>query len=436
MNYRFIMSSVLVAGMMSACSSDDEMQEFIQTPVKTIVTSKQDTIKTVQADSIVPIEGCRDSLPPKVKPVTRSSYDDYTLLREELYQLNEIPIYLKVKGNSTDKHFLSTQGKGKELTVESFNANSDKQKFYIKILPMSSGIPYLIYSKQTETPIRIGAYSNAPDTKILYASQNASGSLFGASWDIKRGQYSDKSYVIENEDYVQQGNSGNWLDIYYSVITVNGTKISFSKYNRSPRQEFEIIPVEEFTVKDIYFDVEASSILSKSPTLLFSDSYTNNGPITQTHKFVISDSYKESSSFNKETSYNVSIATEVKVGVPFIANGKITTTVSGGQKFSYGSSEEVVKTITREYTVEVPKNYRAEMKLTLYKYDMDVSYIATCVGKTSGREIQIRGHWEGVNYEESDAVLNLTPINGYQAEPKKILIPRRLLKENEIIRIP
>ena len=76
------------------------------------------------------------------------------------------------------------------------------------------------------------------------------------------------------------------------------------------------------------------------------------------------------------------------------------------------------------------------MKLTLYKYDMDVSYIATCVGKTSGREIQIRGHWEGVNYEESDAVLNLTPINGYQAEPKKILIPRRLLKENEIIRIP
>ena len=435
MKYKFILLSILVAGITSACSSDDEFQEFTQTPLKTVASYKQDTTGIVQTDSIVPIEGCRDSLPSKERSLTRSTYDDYTLLKEELYQLNEIPIYLKVKGNSTDKHFLSAPGKGKELTVESFNANSNKQKFYIKVLPATTGIPYLIYSKQTETPIRIGAYSNAPDTKILYASQNASGSLFGAAWDIKRGQYSDKSYIIENEDYVQQGNSGSWYDIYYSVITVNGTKISFSKYNNSPRQEFEIIPVEEFTVKDIYFDVEASSILSKSPTLLFSDSYTNNGPITQTHKFVISGSYKETSSFNRETSYNVSISTEGKVGVPFIAEGKVTTTVSGGQKFSYGSSEEVVKTITREYTVEVPKYYRAEMKLTLYKYDMDVNYIATCVGKTSGREIQIRGHWEGVNYEESDAVLNLTPINGYQAEPRKILIPHRLLKEKEVIRI-
>jgi len=429
------MFCVLVAGFNSACSSDDEFQDLIQTPLKTIVSNNQDTIPIVQSDSIVPIEGCRDSLPTKARILTRSSTNDYTSLSEELYQLNEIPIYLKVKGNSTDKHYLSASAKGKELTVESFNANSLNQQFYIKVLPASTGIPYLIYSKKTETPIRLGAYTSAPETKILYASQNATGSLFGASWDIKRGQYSDKSYVIENQDYVQQGNSGYWLDIYYSVITVNGNKISFSKYNNSPRQEFEIIPVEEFYVKDIFFDVEASSILSKTPNLLFSDSYTNNGPIPQTHKFVISDSYKETSSFTRETSYNVSISTEFKASVPFIASGKITTSVSGGQKFSYGSSEEIVKTITRDYNVEVPSYYRAEMRLTLYKYDMDVDYIATCIGKTSGREIKIKGRWEGVNYIESDAILNLTPINGSQAQSKRILITKDMLNTKKVIRV-
>ena len=53
----------------------------------------------------------------------------------------------------------------------------------------------------------------------------------------------------------------------------------------------------------------------------------------------------------------------------------------------------VTKTITREYPVEVPAYNIATMKLTLYKYDMDVDYIATCVGKISGKEIKIKGRW-------------------------------------------
>lgn len=435
MKYKFILFSVLVAGFTSACSSDDEFQELVEKTSGAITSTMLDTISVAQSDSIIPIEGCRDSLPKKPTALTRSTDNDYTLLKEELNQLNEIPIYLKVKGNTTDKHYLSASAKGKELTVEGFNANSTNQQFYIKILPAYTGIPYLIYSKKTDTPIRLGAYTSAPDTKILYASQDATGSLFGASWDIKRGQYSDKSYIIENQDYPQQGSSGYWLDIYYSVITVNGSKISFAKYNNLPRQEFEIIPAEEFVVKDIYFDVEASSILSKTPNQIFSDSYVNNGQIAQSHKFVINESYKETSTFNRETSYNVSIATEFKASVPFIASGKITTSVSGGQKFAYGSSEEVTKTIIREYPVEVPAYNIATMKLTLYKYDMDVDYIATCIGKISGKEIKIKGRWQGVSYEESNAVLNLTPINGSQAQSRSVVITKEMLETNKVIKI-
>lgn len=251
---------------------------------------------------IVPIEGNRDSLQ-KLKTIkTRSSFDgeDYQLLQEELTQLDEIPIYLQVQGNSDERQFLSATNKGKELTVEKFNGKSENQKFYLKIFPSVLGIPYLIYSKKTGTPIRLGAYKSNPNVKILYASQDASGSLFGASWDIKRAQYSSNSYIIENQDFPQQGNSGYWPDIYYSVITVNGSKISFSKYNKSPRQEFKIIPVEEFEVEKVEFDIDANATLTQTPKVLFSDKFTNNGPISQKHSFSITETYKETSSFNKK----------------------------------------------------------------------------------------------------------------------------------------
>lgn len=75
------------------------------------------------------------------------------------------------------------------------------------------------------------------------------------------------------------------------------------------------------------------------------------------------------------------------------------------------------------------------MKLTLYKYDMDVDYIATCIGKISGKEIKIKGRWQGVSYEESNAVLNLTPINGSQTQGRSVVITKEMLESNKVIKI-
>lgn len=101
------------------------------------------------------------------------------------------------------------------------------------------------------------------------------------------------------------------------------------------RQEFRIIPVEKFNVESVEFDTDAG-VLNKVPNVLYSEKYTNKGPIAQTYSFKVQESYSKSSSFNKKTSYNVSVSTEIKTRVPFIAEGKITTSVSGGQEFTYG----------------------------------------------------------------------------------------------------
>lgn len=407
--------------LLPACSDDAPISETISMISEATMSLDADEPKAFcEVDTILPLEG--DSVVMRKKIVHTRAIESGSSIYEELQQLDQIPIYLQIKGNTSSRQFLSASGEGKELTFEVFKENDLTQQFYIRILPASTGIPYMIYSKKTNTPISLGAYSNNPDVKVVYAKPATNTSTFGTSWDIRRGEYYPaESFIIENQDYPRQGSSGLWYDIYYSVITANGSKVSLDKYTKVPNQEFSIVPVEDFRIESVTFDTNVAT-LSNAPYVVFSDKFTNSGPIDQNHTFSISESYRESSSFNRRTSYNVNITTKVKVKVPFIANGEISTSVSEGQDFTYGESEEVTHNITRTYPISVPANYTAQMTLTLSKYSMDVEYCAVCVGKTSGRRINIRGTWKGVDVQESDAFLKLTPINGARSAGRTIKI--------------
>ncbi|WP_423128664.1 ETX/MTX2 family pore-forming toxin [Gaoshiqia sp. Z1-71] len=420
-----LLSIVFLAIYLFSCSIKEEYFDSNEVAAELSETFDKES-RTLLNEMILPIEGDRDTLnrPQSLK----AAYD----IQEEIDQLDGISIYLQVQGNSSSKQFLNATDKGVELTVADYAGNLNQQ-FYIRVLPATTGIPYLIYSKKTETPIRIGTYTSQPNVKVLYASREESGSLFGASWDFRKAQYSSNSFVIENQDYPEQG-SGGWWDIYYNVITVNDAKISFSKYSSSPRQEFAFVPVETFQIEEIRFNVDASAVLERLPDVIFSDGYTNNGPIDQSHSFTISETYKETSTFSRKTSYNVSISTEVKVKVPFIASGTIKTSTSFGQDFTYGNSEEKTFEINRTYPVIVPANHRAELNLTLFKYNMDVEYVAVCRGLTSGKRINIKGRWIGVDCLESDAVLDVFPISGLGTRTRTV-ITEEMLKSNSPIRV-
>jgi len=304
---------------------------------------------------------------------------------------------------------------------------------YLKKIFYNSVAELRIYSKATNTVLKVGTYTSDPNTKVLYADYTDSNSFFGASWDFRRGTYSNNSFVIENQDLPEQGNSGNWMDIYYPAITVNDSKVSFSKYNNSPYQEFAIVPVEDFEVESIRYITDASAVLEGKPELLYKDTYTNNGPIQQTHKFTISESYKETSNFQRKTSYNVNISSTFKTKVPFIVSGEITTSVTEGQDFTYGESEEHTITINREYPIDVPAYYVAELTLTILKYNMDVEYVATCRGLISGKKLEIRGIWTGVDVVETNAVADVTPING--GKSTRVIITDEMLKSKVPIRV-
>ncbi len=406
-------------GLFYSCSSDEE---FIskQIGMENVLATRTVNVE----DSIIPFVGNRDTLKRPIQLFTSEE------VRKEIDQLEDIPFYLQVQGNSSSRQFLSATSAGTEITVENYNGKTEQQ-FYIKVPSSVMGIPYLIYSKITNTVLKVGTYKSDPDTKVLYADYTDSNSSFGASWDFRKGTYSKNSFVIENQDIPQQGSSGNWMDIYYPAITVNDSKVSFSQYNNSPRQEFVIVPAEDFEVESIRYITDASAILEQMPDIVYKDTYTNNGPIQQTHKFTISESYKETSSFQRKTSYNVNVTTSFKCKVPFVASGEIKTSVTEGQDFIYGDSEEHTKTINREYPVDVPAYHVAKLTLTLLKYNMDVEYIATCKGLTSGKKLEIRGRWVGIDVVETNAVADVTPING--GKSTRIIITDDMLKSGKPI---
>lgn len=426
---KFSLLTVLALILFFSCSSNEEHFTDDAKTNTEIINPELDLEDDVSLmdDIILSLEGNRDTLR-KPQTLNRLSYmDSY-----EIDQLNEVPIYLKVMGNSSNRQFMTASNRGAELKMDTYKGNTSQQ-YYIKILPSSSGIPYLIYSKQTNTPISIGSYKKAPNVKVLFARNDANGSLFGSSWDFKKGEYTEKSFVIENQDFPESG-GGSWWDIYYNAITVNDSKISFSKYNRNPRQEFEIIPVETFVVENIAFDLDAGTVLSKVPLQVYKNGYSNNGPIEQTHTFQVNQSYTQSSDFKRSTSYKVSLSTTVTTKVPFIVKGEISTSTEFGQQFTYGTSESKTTAVNRNYPIKIPANYRADLSLIFFKYKLNVNYIATCRGLTSGRIIAIKGVWDGIDVDETDANLTLTPLSG-RGVTKNIKITKEMLNSKRVIEI-
>lgn len=62
---------------------------------------------------------------------------------------------------------------------------------------------------------------------------------------------------------------------------------------------------------------------------------------------------------------------------------------------------------------------------------MDVEYCAVCVGTVSGRKINIRGIWKGVDVQESDAYLKLTPINETKSANRMIRITNEMISNSD-----
>ena len=199
--YYFFVVAVLLG--MFACSQD-EVEIFHESDVFKIETKALNGEDSLSVIIPLVIDSNLIEMAKAKKAAVYYNADDPDY-SSNMYAIREMPIYIRARGN---EGFLSSNGIGKEITLSS-RINFRTCRFYLKVLPSSSGIPYLIYSNDTGTPLSVGQYENDPNNKVLFARSNNTGSLMSADWDLIPSSSYKGYFVIESQSYLGQADPNN-----------------------------------------------------------------------------------------------------------------------------------------------------------------------------------------------------------------------------------
>ena len=167
-------------------------------------------------------------------------------------------------GSTAANAYLFCDGAEKEVTLGNSSTVAGS-KFYLKILPASSGIPYLIYSNVSKTPLTVGHYTNNPNNKILMSAKDNSGSLYGSGWNLIPSSY--KGYFsIQSESYLGQSDPNNSWSIFYYVLEAKAdNKLGYGqRVNYKAQQEFLINPTTTFTLQNVTFDLDNAVVTNST----------------------------------------------------------------------------------------------------------------------------------------------------------------------------
>lgn len=337
----------------------------------------------------------------KKSQITARNIDDGydNTLWNNLYAIREQNVLITTESNGNNK-YLSTNGKGKELTFDSRRRGND-QYFYIKVLPASSGIPYLIYSRQENTPIAVGHYTNTPDNKILITRNDNTGSLFGASWDFVPA---NGNLAIQSQDVIGQGSSGHWMDIFnYTSEVGSNNKTSMAQYTKLAKQHFKINPSTTFTMTKVKYVNEYSAKITNTSKHLVKEPYTNNLSSYKEHTMFLKGNVDASSNFKEKVrniNFSVNIPYNFRVKAPEVVGGNILLepSINSPTDLSYipNSHQSNRTEVSTELLLYVKPRTRVDVFYYYSVYDIEVEYEAISI--SGDREIKFAGTWVGRIY--------------------------------------
>ena len=396
----------LIAAFMSACSN--EMENISELPITTTAQTRSLGNDTTLLGELVPLNQTEELL--QLKNIYKQMHakmqapmpptDEF--FSSNIYAIRELPITIRVRtngdGQTSSNNYLSCGGANQEVTLSGNSANSS---FSIKILPPSSGIPYLIYSTKANTPLCVGHYTSNPNNKILMSAQDNSGSLYGASWNLLPSSSYKGYFAIQSEDYLGQSDPNNmWSVFNYVLEAKSNNKLGYGKrVNNKAQQEFFITPINSFTLKDVVYDLDNATVKAGKEVSIVT-------PKTNAEYFKVEQKIDIKLKTNETYSYNETAGT-LKVTINN-GNKKFPRPVPIAGKAIIEEDTELDATYsstTQEVAVEVPYSTKVDMKprtllqlTTKFKtFDLSVPYTATATYYYNGeyREYKVKGIWNG-----------------------------------------
>ena len=328
-----------------------------------------------------------------------------------MYAIRELPATIKVRAKATSGSTngyinLYCDGKGKEVILNNSN-DAKKNRFYIKVLPPSTGVSYLIYSEASGTPLSVGYYTNKPDDKILMAAKEENISLMSIGWDLLRTNYYKNYYTIQSDSYLGQSDPNNsWSIFYYVLEAVSGNKIRYAqRVANKAQQEFIITPDKKFDIISLEYDVVSPST-SKST---FSKTVTVKNTSSQVKNINVPfDFYEIESSFFNKNSWNVSLNFSnpgIKFKRPSVTVGDVVSPEENFPEdalFINNGYQNINRHIVYTHPIRCKASSIAKVTLTFVKYNVTVKYTAKAQCTINGniRECILKGTWSGSIIED------------------------------------
>ena len=325
--------------------------------------------------------------------------DDF--FSSNMYAIRELPITIQVRsiasGSTSGYTYLYCTGAGQEVTLSNV-----KSSFYLKILPASSGIPYLIYSNASKTPLSVGYYTNNPNNKILISAKDNSGSLFSASWNLLPSSYYKGYFTIESESYLGQSDPDNMWSVFNYVLEAKGNnKLGYGQpVNNKAQQEFMITPTCDFNLTDLKFDLDNATV-TEGQLLPTTFSLTNIDYFEKTEKIEIEFAGQETSFFNETRgtlNLNVTDPDSMMFQRPQPISGKAVITKESPKDAKYlTSTEKFNVTKTFETSIDMKPRCLLQLKAKLKTFTLNVPYVVTAQYKYNNelREVKVKGVWKG-----------------------------------------
>src|SRR5690554_4156993 len=290
---------------------------------------------------------------------------------------------------------------------------NNNQKFKLSFMPLTN---YILIRDNATNLLSMGVYEDKPDTRVLYAKNN--NNSFGACWDFNTGDVREESYILENADAIKQGSGGMW-DIYYEVIGANDAKIYFDKYLTNAKQEFSVIPLDDFVIHSIEFFNDQTATLAQQPDFVARWTYTNRTSVQQSMTTTFTQRATKTSNFSNQTSLTLNYTQSATVKVPFFGEGTITIGASVGETYTFGKSETKEDSQTYNFPILVPAYTTVNATATVKRYKLDIRYRAKVRGVNTGKEITIDGIWTGVDCSEVVGYAEEIPLGQNKVKSSK-----------------
>lgn len=385
---------VLFTLLLSSCNEDkatvvDNVESHFQ------YLGENNSTRSCISDSILPLKE-NDSLKylkelvavgknRRTKILPAETIDD-DFFAENMYAVRELPLTIKVRnvadGNNSANCYFACDGPGKEVTLG--NSSTDVSNyFYIKILPASSGIPYLLYSNKAETPLCVGYYTSNPDTKILMSAKDNNGSLFGSSWNLIAAN-TPGYFVIQSNDYLAQDDSNNWMSIFYYVLEAsNGNTIRYAKRIKDKaQQEFLLSPLASFTLSNITFDLEKGSVTNATDLVVKKD-YTNDEDYETPISIDLVGKGMETSLFVEQReplNLNIAKPTSYKIRRPQAVANKVVLLEDENPLVQYSTTtQSIQKQINYKAVVEMKANSLLRLTTRFKRFNISVPFVLTAI---------------------------------------------------------